>query len=111
YPKQLERIVMKALAKRREDRYQSAREMQADLESFVREERIAVSTVSLTHWMQMLFEEKLAQQNEALQDIKQRADVIAAQQKEWDPTATVTGTLTAPTVTQSFIEPPRRSNA
>ncbi len=111
YPPQLERIVMRALAKRREDRYQTAREMQADLEAFVREERIAVSTVSLTHWMQMLFEEKLAQQNEALQDIKQLADVIAAQQKEWDPTATVTGTLSAPLITQTFVEPPRRSNA
>ena len=111
YPPQLERIVMRALAKRKEERYQTAREMQADLEAFVREERIAVSAVSLTHWMQMLFEEKLAQQNEALQDIKQLADVIAAQQKEWDPTATVTGTLTAPLITQTIIEPPRRSNA
>jgi serine/threonine protein kinase len=111
YPPQLEHIVMRALAKRREDRYQTAREMQADLEAFVREERIAVSTVSLTHWMQMLFEEKLAQQNEALQDIKQLADVIAAQQKEWDPSATVTGTLSAPLITQTFVEPPRRSNA
>ena len=54
--------------------------MQQDLESFVREERIPVSTVSLTRWMQSLFAEKLAQQKEALQDIKQLADVIAAQQ-------------------------------
>ena len=111
YPKQLERVVMKALAKRREDRYQTAREMQADLEAFVREERIAVSAVNLTHWMQMLFADKLAQQNEALQDIKQLADVIAAQQKEWDPTATMTGTFAGPIVTQTIIEPPRRNNA
>ncbi|MEZ4298964.1 MAG: serine/threonine-protein kinase [Polyangiaceae bacterium] len=117
YPRALERIVMKALAKRVEDRYQTAREMQADLEAFVREERIAVSTVSLTQWMQMLFEDKLAQQSEALQDIKQLADVIAAQQKDWDPTATITGTgtgagtLTAPLITQTIVEPPRRSNA
>ena len=34
---------MRALAKDREERYQSAREMQAALEEFVREERIAVS--------------------------------------------------------------------
>ena len=71
---------MRALAKKREDRYQSAREMQADLEAFVREERIPVSQVSVTKWMQNLFDEKLAQQKEALQDIKQLADVIAAQQ-------------------------------
>src|SRR6185503_14518407 len=69
YPPALERIVMKALAKKREERYQSSREMQGDLEAFVREERIPVSQVSLTKWMQSLFEEKLAQQKEALQDI------------------------------------------
>jgi serine/threonine-protein kinase len=111
YPKALERIVMRALAKRREDRYQTAREMQADLEAFVREDRIPVSTVALTHWMQMLFEEKLAQQNEALQDIKQLADVIASQHTQYDPTATITGTLAAPVLTQTIVEPPRRSSA
>jgi serine/threonine protein kinase len=111
YPKPLERIVMRALQKRREDRYQSAREMQADLEAFVREERIACSAVNLTHWMQMLFADKLAQQNEALQDIKQLADVIASQQKEWDPTATQTGTFTGPIVTQTIVEAPRKNNA
>src|SRR6185312_11960739 len=79
YPPALERIVMQALAKHREDRYQSARDMQADIEAFVRDERIPVSAVSLTSWMQHLFEDKLAQQKEALQDIKQLADVIAAQ--------------------------------
>jgi serine/threonine protein kinase len=62
YPQHLERIVMRALAKRREDRYQSAREMQQELEEFIREERIKVSNVSLMNWMQMLFEAKLAQQ-------------------------------------------------
>jgi serine/threonine protein kinase len=111
YPKALERIVMKALAKKREDRYQTAREMQADLEAFVREERMPVSTVALTHWMQMLFADKLAQQHEALQDIKQLADVIASQQKDFDPTGTMTGTFAAPLVTQTIIEAPRRSNA
>jgi serine/threonine-protein kinase len=80
YPLGLERIVMKALAKDRERRYQSAREMQSDLESFIRQERVPASTVSLGKWMEMLFEEKLAQQNEALHDIKQLADAIAAQQ-------------------------------
>src|SRR6185503_13325884 len=78
YSLRLERIVMRALAKSREDRYQSAREMQADLEAFVRDERIAVSQVSLTHWMHGLFEDKLAKQKEALQDVKQLADIIAS---------------------------------
>lgn len=80
FPPALDRIIMKALEKDREKRYQSAREMQIDLEAFVREERIPVSQISLTQWMQSLFEDKLAQQKEALQDVKQLADIIAMQQ-------------------------------
>lgn len=80
YPAELERIVMKALGKDREDRFQSAREMQASLEEFVRHERIRVSTIALQHFMQELFTEKLVVQKEALLQGKQLADVIEAQQ-------------------------------
>ena len=116
YPPALERIVMKALAKRREDRYQSAREMQSDLESFVREERIPVSPVALTKWMQSLFEEKLAQQKEALQDIKQLADIIAVQQAErgsmYEGTLTTgTGMMSAPGASASIPAPQKRGLA
>jgi serine/threonine-protein kinase len=112
YAPALERIVMRALAKDREQRYPSAREMQADLEAFVREERIPVSQVSLTSWMQWLFEDKLAQQKEALQDIKQLADVIAAQQGALYEGATSTGTgvMRAPSIAPSLPPPAKRSN-
>jgi serine/threonine-protein kinase len=112
YPPELERIVMRALAKRREDRYQSAREMQADLELFAREERIAVSQVSLTKWMESLFADKLAQQKEALQDVKQLADVIAAQQTSLyeGSTATSTGTLNASGAASVRAELPKKSS-
>ena len=76
YPPELERIVMKSLLKDREERYQSAREMQSDLESFIRHERIAVSNIALHEFMQSLFEEKLAAQKEALLQGKQLADII-----------------------------------
>lgn len=82
YPPALEAIVMRALEKDRNVRYQSARDMQADLEAFIREEKIAASTVSLSTWMNFLFEEKIAQQKTVLQDVKQLADVIATQQAE-----------------------------
>ncbi|UQA59545.1 serine/threonine-protein kinase [Polyangium aurulentum] len=111
YPPALERIVMKALEKDREARYQSAREMQRDLESFVREERIPVSQISLTQWMQSLFQEKLEQQKETLQDIKQLADVIALQHGPslYDGTVTGSNALSSSGVAQ--LPPPRRSTA
>ncbi len=76
YPPELEKIVMKALAKERDERYQSAREMQGALEEFIRGERIAVSNIALQQFMQTLFEEKLATQKEALLQGKQLAEII-----------------------------------
>jgi serine/threonine-protein kinase len=79
YPRELEAIVMRALAKDRTHRWQSAREMQAAIEEFVRRERLGVSTIALSQFMQALFEEKLATQKEALLQGKQLADIIALQ--------------------------------
>ncbi|MBI5532105.1 MAG: serine/threonine protein kinase [Deltaproteobacteria bacterium] len=79
YPRRLEAIVMRALARNRDERYQSARELQSDLESYIRDDRIAVSDIQLSKWMEVLFEDRIAQQKEALQDVKQLADIIAAQ--------------------------------
>jgi len=91
YPPELERIVMKALAKERADRYQTAREMQGDLEAFVRKEQIAVSTIALQQFMQTLFDDMLAAQKEALLQGKQLADIIAS--REPDPSMTNTGSV------------------
>jgi len=79
YPMGLEPIVMRALAKDASQRYQSAREMQSDLESFVRSHQIAVSHIALNQFMQSLFEDKLAAQKEALLQGKQLADIIEMQ--------------------------------
>ena len=80
YPIDLEHIVMKALSKDREKRYQSAREMQGALEDLVRRERIPVSTIALHEFMQSLFEDKLLDQKEALVQGKQLADIIELRQ-------------------------------
>ena len=79
YPPALEAIVMRALEKDREKRYQSAREMQADLEAFVRDEKLPVSSIALAEFMKSLFEEKLAAQKEALMQGRQLADIIASE--------------------------------
>jgi serine/threonine-protein kinase len=114
YPPALERVVMRALAKKREDRYQSAREMQQDIETFVREERIAVSPVSVSRWMQGLFVEKLAEQKEALQDVKQLADVIAAQQQStstlFEGTVPGTAVPSSTSTTAAPLEPQKKGS-
>jgi serine/threonine-protein kinase len=79
YPPGLEHIVMKALTKDRTQRYQSARDMQSDLEEFVRNERIPVSNIALSQFMQSLFEDKLTSQKELLLQGKQLADIIEQQ--------------------------------
>jgi hypothetical protein len=60
YPLDLEPIVMKALAKDPNDRYQTAREVQAELEAFVRENRLAVSSIALSQFMHDIFADKVA---------------------------------------------------
>ncbi|HJL27072.1 MAG TPA: serine/threonine-protein kinase, partial [Polyangiaceae bacterium LLY-WYZ-15_(1-7)] len=75
----LEQIIVRALAPSKEERYTTAREMQADLEAFIRDEQLAVSPLSLGEWMQSLFDEKLAQQKQMLQEGRQLAEVLAAQ--------------------------------
>jgi eukaryotic-like serine/threonine-protein kinase len=79
YSPDLEAIVTRALAKDADQRYQHAREMQADLETFIRRHQIAVSSLALNQFMQSLFEEKLAMQKEALLQGKHLADIIELQ--------------------------------
>jgi len=82
YPAALETIVMKALVKDRDERYQSAREMMEDLEHFVREEKMKVGATALSSFMARLFGDKIAAQQEALKAGRQLAEVIAAQEEE-----------------------------
>jgi serine/threonine-protein kinase len=79
---QLEAIILKAIEKDVSKRYQSARDMQSDLEDYIRSAQLKVSSLSLASWMQKLFEEKLAQQRQMLQEGRQLAEVIAAQAAE-----------------------------
>jgi serine/threonine-protein kinase len=78
-PEALEKIILKSLEKDTDKRYQSARQMQADLEDFIRSAQLKVSPLSAGEWMQRLFADKLAQQKQMLAEGRQLADVIAAQ--------------------------------
>jgi serine/threonine protein kinase len=106
YPPDLEEIVMRALVKDRANRYQSAGEMQQALEEFVRRERIPVSTIALNHFMQSLFEEKLASQKEALLQGKHLADIIEAQKSEptFEEAHPSQGILSTPAASRTVTE-------
>jgi serine/threonine-protein kinase len=69
YPPALERIVMRALEPDRANRYASAREMQAELEEFVREQGIAVSSSAAGAWMHSIFGQEIVRRQEALRDV------------------------------------------
>jgi serine/threonine protein kinase len=78
YPPELEAVVVRALAKDRDERWANAREMQAALEEFIRIERVPVSAVALSHLMRSLFEAELAAEEAALASSKPLADALAA---------------------------------
>jgi len=123
YPPQLETIVMRALEKDREKRYQSSREMQADLEAFVRDAKLPVSSIALAEFMKGLFEEKLAAQKEALMQGRQLADIIAQEIVHSEQTMTgVTGvdsgrfsshniSTSTGAIGVGSVPPPAKSNA
>jgi serine/threonine protein kinase len=58
YPRELEHIVMKALAKSPTDRYPTAQALQLDLEEFAREHKLAMSSVRIAKLMSALFEKR-----------------------------------------------------
>jgi serine/threonine protein kinase len=58
YPRELEAIVMKALAKSPADRYPTAQALQVDLEGFAREHKLAMSSIGITKLMGELFEKR-----------------------------------------------------
>lgn len=61
YPADLERILLKALQRDRDQRYASAQELQVDIEEFARKHAIALSTVKLGEYMRALFVDRMRQ--------------------------------------------------
>ncbi|HET9623710.1 MAG TPA: serine/threonine-protein kinase, partial [Kofleriaceae bacterium] len=58
YPVELEAIVMKALARDPDARYQTAQELQLELEAFAREHKVAMSSIGVAKMMASLFERR-----------------------------------------------------
>ncbi len=60
YPPELERIVLRGLRRDPAERYQTAEELQADIEHFAREGRLVMSSRALGRWMSERFADKVA---------------------------------------------------
>jgi serine/threonine protein kinase len=96
YPPALERIVMRALQKRKEERYPSARALQGELERFVRDRRVALSSAELGTWMQGVFKDR---------GDTHRNEVIAAQQRRWAEGAVDSGASVSQSLAPSSTAP------
>jgi serine/threonine protein kinase len=59
YPDALEHIVLRALARDPAERYQSAQDLQRELEDFAREHRLSVSSIDLADYMHELFADRV----------------------------------------------------
>jgi serine/threonine-protein kinase len=78
YPPVLEAIVVRALALDRDERYQRARDLQGDLEEFVRHQQLPSSSLAMAHFMGGIFADQLARQGEELAQGKRAADRMVA---------------------------------
>jgi serine/threonine protein kinase len=95
YPTDLERIVMRALERDPDARYQTAREMQQELESFAREAKLTLSASGLEAFMSQTFEDEIR--------------LAEAQKSDSPPSAVVPGPRLRESVSQSGIVPGSRS--
>ena len=76
YPPDLEKIVVKALARDRDERYASAQDLQLDIESFAGAHRLALSQVMLARFMQTLFDDVLKGESPASDVARAGTDVF-----------------------------------
>ena len=80
YPLGLERIVMRALAKDRAQRFSTAAEMQAELEELARAERAYVATSALQQFMLSVFGPKIEEWRSAQAQGKSLGDYLGTQE-------------------------------
>ena len=80
YPERLRAIVLRALAKAPADRYPTARDMQADLDDYARDNKLVIGTVALAEYCEKVFPEKMAAWRAAEAAGKPMAERLAAGQ-------------------------------
>jgi serine/threonine protein kinase len=87
YPLALERIVLKALQKEPEHRYQSAADLQRDLEIFARDHQLTLAPAGLSQFMNENFQSDIRAWEEAAGDISKIIERIIARHQDPDSDA------------------------
>ena len=115
YSPELERIVLKALARNKTDRYQTARAMQADLESFARRHQIDASSGTLSAFLHTLYSGEAILEHDVLLDPNELAQVMQSRSvpTEAEPDSENIRTQSTPAAAHTIPEvsslPARRS--
>lgn len=73
-PPEMEAILLKAMAKEPENRFQTASEMEMALEELITKKGYAFSSLSLSHYMQALFADEILQDTRRFQRVTSQAD-------------------------------------
>ena len=85
-PKALDTIVLKALARKRDERFQSAGELQIALEEFLVSERLPANAALLSSYMRALYADRLEEEQAASEPTQIHFDIHAARaQREAKP--------------------------
>jgi hypothetical protein len=82
YPPELDAILAKALAKNVDERYQSAQDMQAELEDFARENRLATSAITLSKFLKAHFSNHINAYSQAKGDERRLLDHLVKKHRE-----------------------------
>lgn len=99
YPEELEDIVIRALEPRLTDRYQTAREMQRDLERFLMQGSAPVGTAEVSEFMHALFEQRITSRAEMV------ASAARGKATEAQAEVDLTGSTTMIRTTLKRVEP------
>jgi serine/threonine-protein kinase len=110
YPRELEAIVLRAMAKQPENRYPTARDMQRDLERFVHAARLRTSQIALSDFMHSVMGDHLRAREEMIAKAKLLADLVdrpaeVTERPSFHPRSVPPGAMS---VTHMGIAEPRR---
>jgi tRNA A-37 threonylcarbamoyl transferase component Bud32 len=108
YPKELARIVTRALARQPDNRHPTAQALQLDIEAFAREEKLLVSTVALGQYMSTLFADRIERWRAAQQSGKSLEEHLAERLAEAEAEAIAEARTPTPvTATDAFASAAR----